>query len=344
MPENLSINGYICETNNIYTELKTKNLSTDELASLDKNSDNKISEDEYVELSDSEEFEKNSEYDEDPHIAYYQKRYQREEKRIYELKCDILRYKNRQKEIKFQMENTTPNSDSDSESSNSAQELYEEINSKINATNSKINACIKIMSDATFAIQKRIDELNNRTSTSSTTVTNTNTDNSSVSNAGNISVESGSGKDLYNVTGDLSICLDRVAEGLGTTREGAADYIASVCNSAGGGKIDPKIILSQIFSESSGYYNVTTTETSDFVGLGQMSEVAVKAVNQEFGTNFTFEDMNDPAKNIEAMVYLMHYHYEKYDNNIGAAITAYATGHYDGTVIDYAKRVMSRVY
>ena len=75
-----------------------------------------------------------------------------------------------------------------------------------------------------------------------------------------------------------------------------------------------------------------------------MSEVAVKAVNQEFGTNFTFEDMNDPAKNIEAMVYLMHYHYEKYDNNIGAAITAYATGHYDGTVIDYAKRVMSRVY
>lgn len=51
MSENLNINGYICANSEIYNILKSENVSSADLKKLDKNSDNKISEDDFAEFT-----------------------------------------------------------------------------------------------------------------------------------------------------------------------------------------------------------------------------------------------------------------------------------------------------
>ena len=334
--ENLNINGYICANGKIYDILKSENVSKADLAKLDKNSDNKISEDDFAEFTGEEE---EITYSENPKIASLQYQQEREEEKIE-------KYQKRISDLMVLRNKTKVNiaGVSNEETVNSLTSKLDSIQSEIDGYNSKIIECISNLGSINVSIiQAQMQAAN---TSNSMIISGLNTAQGTTPTGGttsSLNVQAGSGSDLMAVTGDLSICLDRVASSLGTSRQGAADYITTLCNTVGKGYFDPKVILSQIFSESSGNQSCSTTATSDFVGLGQMSAVAVQEVNNQFGTNFTFNDMNDAAKNLEAMVYLMTYQYERYGHNLGAAITAYNVGHYSGTVNGYAQKILSRV-
>ena len=334
--ENLNINGYICANGKIYDILKSENVSKADLAKLDKNSDNKISEDDFAEFTGEEE---EITYSENPKIASLQYQQEREEEKIE-------KYQKRISDLMVLRNKTKVNiaGVSNEETVNSLTSKLDSIQSEIDGYNSKIIECISNLGSINVSIiQAQMQAAN---TSNSTIISGLNAAQGTTQTGGttsSLNVQTGSGSDLMSVTGDLSICLDRVASSLGTSRQGAADYITTLCNTVGKGYFDPKVILSQIFSESSGIQSCSTTATSDFVGLGQMSAVAVEEVNNQFGTNFTFNDMNDAAKNLKAMVYLMTYQYERYGHNLGAAITAYNVGHYSGTVNGYAQKILSRV-
>ena len=334
--ENLNINGYICANGKIYDILKSENVSKADLAKLDKNSDNKISEDDFAEFTGEEE---EITYSENPKIASLQYQQEREEEKIE-------KYQKRISDLMVLRNKTKVNiaGVSNEETVNYLTSKLDSIQSEIDSYNSKIIECISNLGSINVSIiQAQMQAAN---TSNSMIISGLNTAQGTTPTGGttsSLNVQAGSGSDLMAVTGDLSICLDRVASSLGTSRQGAADYITTLCNTVGKGYFDPKVILSQIFSESSGNQSCSTTATSDFVGLGQMSAVAVEEVNNQFGTNFTFNDMNDAAKNLEAMVYLMTYQYERYGHNLGAAITAYNVGHYSGTVNGYAQKILSRV-
>lgn len=334
--ENLNINGYICANGKIYDILKSENVSKADLAKLDKNSDNKISEDDFAEFTGEEE---EITYSENPKIASLQYQQEREEEKIE-------KYQKRISDLMVLRNKTKVNiaGVSNEETVNSLTSKLDSIQSEIDGYNSKIIECISNLGSINVSIiQAQMQAAN---TSNSMIISGLNAAQGTTPTGGttsSLNVQAGSGSDLMTVTGDLSICLDRVASSLGTSRQGAADYITTLCNTVGKGYFDPKVILSQIFSESSGNQSCSTTATSDFVGLGQMSAVAVEEVNNQFGTNFTFNDMNDAAKNLEAMVYLMTYQYERYGHNLGAAITAYNVGHYSGTVNGYAQKILSRV-
>ena len=334
--ENLNINGYICANGKIYDILKSENVSKADLAKLDKNSDNKISEDDFAEFTGEEE---EITYSKNPKIASLQYQQEREEEKIE-------KYQKRISDLMVLRNKTKVNiaGVSNEETVNSLTSKLDSIQSEIDGYNSKIIECISNLGSINVSIiQAQMQAAN---TSNSMIISGLNTAQGTTQTGGttsSLNVQAGSGSDLMAVTGDLSICLDRVASSLGTSRQGAADYITTLCNTVGKGYFDPKVILSQIFSESSGIQSCSTTATSDFVGLGQMSAVAVEEVNNQFGTNFTFNDMNDAAKNLEAMVYLMTYQYERYGHNLGAAITAYNVGHYSGTVNGYAQKILSRV-
>lgn len=324
--ENLNINGYICANSEIYNILKSENVSSADLKKLDKNSDNKISEDDFAEFTGEEE---ETTYSSNPQIASLEFQQETEEK-------NIEKFQRRINDLMVLKNKTRVNiaGVSEDETKNSLLSKLDSIQSEIDEYNSKIIQCLENIGNiASSIIQLKTQAANSSSGNTS------NLYSPAISNASGASslssgqttalnVQAGSGAELAAVDGDLSICLDRVASSLGTSRQGAADYITTLCNTVGKGYFDPKVILSQIFSESSGIQSCSTTATSDFVGLGQMSEVAVQEVNNQFGTNFTFNDMNDAAKNLEAMVYLMTYQYERYGNNLGAAITAYNVGHF----------------
>ena len=336
MSENLNIDGYICANGKIYDILKSENVSKADLAKLDKNSDNKISEDDFAEFTGEEE---EITYSKNPKIASLQYQQEREEEKIE-------KYQKRISDLMVLRNKTKVNiaGVSNEETVNSLTSKLDSIQSEIDGYNSKIIECIGNLGSINVSIiQAQMQAAN---TSNSMIISGLNTAQGTTQTGGttsSLNVQAGSGSDLMAVTGDLSICLDRVASSLGTSRQGAADYITTLCNTVGKGYFDPKVILSQIFSESSGNQSCSTTATSDFVGLGQMSAVAVQEVNNQFGTNFTFNDMNDAAKNLEAMVYLMTYQYERYGHNLGAAITAYNVGHYSGTVNGYAQKILSRV-
>lgn len=334
--ENLNINGYICANGEIYDILKSENVSKADLAKLDKNSDNKISEDDFAEFTGEEE---EITYSENPKIASLQYQYEREEEKIE-------KYQKRISDLMVLRNKTKVNiaGVSNEETVNSLTSKLDSIQSEIDGYNSKIIECISNLGSINVSIiQAQMQAANTSNSTIASGLNTAQGTTPTGGTTSSLNVQAGSGSDLMAVTGDLSICLDRVASSLGTSRQGAADYITTLCNTVGKGYFDPKVILSQIFSESSGIQSCSTTATSDFVGLGQMSAVAVEEVNNQFGTNFTFNDMNDAAKNLEAMVYLMTYQYERYGHNLGAAITAYNVGHYSGTVNGYAQKILSRV-
>lgn len=334
--ENLNINGYICANGEIYDILKSENVSKADLAKLDKNSDNKISEDDFAEFTGEEE---EITYSENPKIASLQYQYEREEEKIE-------KYQKRISDLMVLRNKTKVNiaGVSNEETVNSLTSKLDSIQSEIDGYNSKIIECISNLGSINVSIiQAQMQAANTSNSTIASGLNTAQGTTPTSGTTSSLNVQAGSGSDLMAVTGDLSICLDRVANSLGTSRQGAADYITTLCNTVGKGYFDPKVILSQIFSESSGIQSCSTTATSDFVGLGQMSAVAVEEVNNQFGTNFTFNDMNDAAKNLEAMVYLMTYQYERYGHNLGAAITAYNVGHYSGTVNGYAQKILSRV-
>lgn len=344
MSENFNINGYTCATGSIYETLKSANLTSSDLKTLDKNSDNKISEDELMEFVEDESTSSaktgSDELSDDPTIRTLQKKYKKEMKDLYRYQSKLSKLRTMRSEAKANLAGL----EEDSSARSDAEARVEEIQSKMDSMNSSITKCIQNMFSINLEIINAQNNLNNNNSISSTQTDGTvNAASQTTGTTETLQVQQGSGSNLASVSGDLSICLDRVAQSLGTTRQNAADYITTLCNTVGKGYFNPKVILSQIFSESSGNQSCSTTSTSKYVGLGQMSAVAVQEVNNQFGTNFTFNDMNDASKNLKAMVYLMRYQYERYGKNLGAALTAYNVGHYSGTVNNYAQKIMSRV-
>lgn len=350
MSEDLNVNGYTCETKAIYDALKSANVKSSKLKAIDKNSDKKISEDEYQEYLESEDEEEKSsssvqdEYSDDPTVQSLQRKYDREQRAIYRLQ---LRIKSLNALLK-EAEGNLAGYPKDSDSRESMQAVVDSVQEKIDSATSEIASHNATMSNIMTSIQNRKNQLANEAALSASMASSAETSASSTSGAGSvgtttpISAESGSGSDLAGVTGDLSICLDRVAKSLGTSRNEAADYIATLCKTVGKGYFNPKVILSQIFSESGGDNSASSTPT--YVGFGQMSAVAVQEVNNQFGTNYSFADMHDPAKNLQAMIYLMRFQYERYGHDIGKALTAYNVGNCSsGVVNDYARKILSRV-
>lgn len=340
MSENLNINGYVCANNDIYTTLKAANLTSDKLQALDKNSDNKISEDELMEFTGEDDTVSGTAtvYSDNPTINSLQMQYEKQMREIYRLQQKISHLRTLKSETKANMAQFAE----DSEERSGLESKMDEIQGKIDSYNSSVTSGISNLFSINMQIQNAQNNLNSTGSTASAVMSN-GVNATSATASGTLEVNKGSGASLATVTGDLSTCLDRVAQSLGTSRSDAADYITTLCNTVGKGYFNPKVILSQIFSESSGNQSCSTTSTSKYVGLGQMSAVAVEEVNKQFGTNFTFNDMNNAAKNLKAMVYLMTYQYERYGKNLGAALTAYNVGHYSGSVNNYAQKIMSRV-
>lgn len=340
MSENLNINGYSCENKTVYETLKAAGLTSANLKTLDKNSDMKISEDELVEFEGEEEANSKEEtYSDNPTIQSLQRQYKKEMQAMYDYQHKIMELRQLKNEVKTSLASVPE----DSDSRGTLEARMDKIQGKIDSANSSITKCLSNMAEINNSIIQAQYNLNNANNLTGSLSGTAGTAGTSGATGGNLNVQSGSGTALASVTGDLSTCLDRVAKSLGTSRQEAADYITTLCNTIGKGYFDPKIILSQVFSESSGNQSCSTTATSKYVGLGQMSAVAVKEVNNQFGTNFSFNDMNDPAKNLQAMVYLMRYQYERYGKNLGAALTAYNVGHYSGSVNKYAQKIMSRV-
>lgn len=339
MSENLNVNGYSCSSSGVYNIVKNANLTSSELKMLDKNSDKKISEDELAEFIDLEnETTTERQYSDNPTIASLEFQYDQEQSNIEKYQkriSDLMRLKNKT--------NVNIASVSDTETIDSLTSKLSSIQGQIDEYNSKINDSLNNMNSISAAIIQVQMQIENGISSNGYANTGVLGATAGSGTSSTISVQSGSGQALTSVTGEMSTCLDNVAKSLGTTRETAADYITTLCNTIGKGYFDPEVILSQILSESSGNQSCTTTANAKCVGLGQMSAVAVEEINKQYGTNYTFSDMDDAAKNLQAMMYFMVYQYERYGNDLGAALTAYNVGHYSGTVNGYAKKILGRV-
>lgn len=342
MSENFKIGNYNYTINEIYSSPNNVNMTDGNLNPSSIQAKNKTSEDELAEFTDEETNSSSENYS----ISKLQKQYKKEMENMQRYQDKLSEYR----KIKNEIKNKLILADADNTSN--LETKLDNIQEKIDTTNSKLSDCISKMSALNTSI---LNEQNNilaqiqsdiQSSQYLQPLSYSNTNMQNVNGITpvntNLNVQQGSGTSLMGVTGELSVCLDRVAQSLGTSRQDAADYITTLCNTVGEGKVNPKIMLSQIFSESSGNQSCTTTATSKFVGLGQMSSVAVKEINNQYGTNFTFQDMDNPAKNLEAMTYLMKYQLNRYNGNMGAALTAYNVGHFSGSVNGYAQKIMSR--
>ena len=369
MSENFKIGSYTCESQTVYSILsdKTLDITDDVLKQIDKSNDKIITEDELVEYSEleeddeAEEASKNSdglltteemgeEYSDDARIRDYQM------KRDQEIK-NIRKYNLKLKKANIRLKAAEANAAGyaeDSSARSKADSYVEECEGKVKTLEDKISTSTKnILSynaqieqiQAQLAAAAQAAANNNTSSNSDTTsggVADSNAAESTGGTSGNYTYVEGSGAELAKVDGELSICLDRMADSLGTDRASAADYVATLCKNQGAGYFDPKIIVSLVFSESGG--DNTASSDPNYVGFGQMSSVAVDEVNNQFGTSFTFSDMSDPAKNLEALVYLLRFQYERYDHDLGKALTAYNVGNCESGVINYyAQQIMSRV-
>jgi len=358
MPEVYKIQGYTIETKEIYDELKEANVKSSQLKKCDKNGDKKITEDEYAEfdLEDEEDGEdskksksssSSNKYSDDAKINSLENEYDNQERKYYSKEAELTQLRMLRAQAEYEVAAYAP----ESEERQSAQGIVDNIQGKIDSVSSEADACIDSMADIRSNISKRKNEIameeakassGSSSGSSSSSSSSKSSNSTSSTSSSKFSYTEGSGKELTKVTGDLSICLDRVASSLGTDRSKAADYIATLCKTVGKGYFNPKVILSLVFSESGG--DNSASSTPEYVGFGQMSSVAVQEVNNQFGTNFSFADMKDPAKNLKAVVYLLRFQYERYGKNLGKALTAYNVGNCEsGNINGYAQTIMSRV-
>lgn len=99
------------------------------------------------------------------------------------------------------------------------------------------------------------------------------------------------------------------------------DAIAGASETNG---VDPSLVRAVVHTESSGNaaaYN----DKAQATGLMQMTPIAVKEVNNQYGTNYTMADMKDPSKNLDAGTKLLAY-YKKKTGSDEQALAAYNGG------------------
>ena len=101
--------------------------------------------------------------------------------------------------------------------------------------------------------------------------------------------------------------------------------IAKYAQAAG---VDPNLMKILVGAESSFRPDVGSSKGA--LGLTQMTPIAVKDVNQRYGTNFTMEDMTDPNKALEAGSLHFKTMLNTFDGDTTAALAAYNAG--PGTV------------
>ncbi len=341
MSENFSIQGYECTTKSVFQTLSDKKVNLSDLKKIDKNSDNKISEDELVEFQEMDDNTAISEYkdeDIDEHrIKQYHEQIEKEEADIKRNSEKIRAYEKYATSIKTSGGEL---SDSDKKRIQEYEDKVANLNSKIDSSYSKIrelnNSISNILNSNKYADNNGATSATSSIGAMGGTAANTGiTDPSQVSSAAS--------KGAANLKGELSSCLDNIAKSLNCSRDAAYNYIEQLCKNEGCGYFTPELIISQVYSESSG--NQSSVSSAGAYGLGQLKSVAVQEVNNKFGTSFKFSDVkNNGYTNLKAMIYYMRYQYNRYGNDVAKALTAYNRGNCNNGVINsYAKKIMSRV-
>ena len=113
------------------------------------------------------------------------------------------------------------------------------------------------------------------------------------------------------------------------TAEEVGEYLTELCESPdfGNGCITPTLLFAQMYQES-GFNPTIVGDGGAALGLGQFHKVAVDEVNNQYNTNYTYEDRANPKKAIEMMTLLLRYDY-KCTGSTEGMLAMYNQGHPD---------------
>ncbi len=126
------------------------------------------------------------------------------------------------------------------------------------------------------------------------------------------------------LSGEALSAFDRLAENMGMEREAAAEYIVNLCETKGGGIVEPKYMLAVTFLESS-YKPNAVGDNGAAVGLGQFHEIAVREVSDISGEEYEYEDRWDTFKSLDMIAILLKSCFEKTDT-LNEALGMYNQG------------------
>ena len=101
--------------------------------------------------------------------------------------------------------------------------------------------------------------------------------------------------------------------------------------------IDPAIVFAMAWKEST-YRPRAIGDNGKSFGLLQIQKKWHSKRMQKLGCT----DLLDPYQNVAVAVDYLCELLNRYDGNIGKALTAYNRGHYSGTITNYAKKIMAK--
>lgn len=132
--------------------------------------------------------------------------------------------------------------------------------------------------------------------------------------------------ELERCGGDVWENYDVFCANLGLDREQTMKHLLNLCFSPdfGNGTVNPIVLLAQILTESTNNPNAVG-DNGNAVGFGQFHTCAVDEVNNQFGTNYSYNDRYDPYKNLEMMVLLLRYDFSV-TKSIDGALAMYNVG------------------
>ena len=145
----------------------------------------------------------------------------------------------------------------------------------------------------------------------------------------NVSITPGSGQELLNQIknsgGDAPAFLGNFCQSFGMSEQEVADYLVSICNDPnfGAGVLNPSWVYAQLCQESGGRAVVPNSSDPLAEGIAQFRTCAVDQVNQTYGTNYSYEDRNDPRKAVEMMTLLLKHNYNQTGSLEGATAMYY---------------------
>ena len=150
--------------------------------------------------------------------------------------------------------------------------------------------------------------------------------------------------ELENKQGDVSVYFDNFCNSLDLTEQEAMHYITYLCNSPewADGCITPLLFLADIMHESE-YDPDKVGDGGAALGFGQFHKIAVDQVNMTFGTDYTYEDRQDPQKALEMMALLMRYCADC-TNSTEGMLAMYNVGHPGAINTSKGKAYVSAVY
>lgn len=114
------------------------------------------------------------------------------------------------------------------------------------------------------------------------------------------------------------------------------DLQAHIINECGAYGIDPAVVLSMIQSESS-FRVEAVGDGGESFGLMQVQPKWHQDRMERLGVS----DLLNPYQNVQVGIDFLAEQLDRYDGDLGKALTAYNRGHYDGEVSKYALTVMA---